>query len=50
MTQKMVCITIKGDATTSFSSEAVKSALSSFLIISSVEISSIGTEGSDDLV
>lgn len=44
MTEKTICITIKGDATRSFSLDSIKSVLSPFLVVSSIDISHLETK------
>lgn len=45
-----VRITIEGNATTSFSPDVIKSVLSPFLVVSSVDISSLQPEGINESV
>lgn len=44
MTEKMIRITIEGNATTSFSPDVIKSVLSPFLVVSSIDVSSLQPE------
>lgn len=50
MTEKMIRITIEGNVTTSFSPDVIKSVLSPFLIVASVDISSLQSEGINEPV